>query len=693
MRMCDFKKLIVMSFFLIALTLVVQAASPKDAATVKDVALHSVGPSLEARITTTESAKFSYFELDSPHRLVVDFHGLKNGIGFTQKNVASAGVTRVRTSYFSTAERTATRIVFDLDNAVNYRVLDEGAGVVTIVFGDNAAAPRIESAAPSNLVAGPAVLVKPEGTTAVLSKGKLSSLSSVEVAGLQDPATLPSPVILQPALAPADPVTAPAPADPVTVTPQAPVPAPQAPAAVGAPQTPSAGTQLSPQITTAAEPASPVLTAPPEPQNFNGEIIDLDLKQAEIGDFFRLIGEISGLNIVVDQNVTGSVTILLRDVPWDQALDIVLRNSNLGGVLQGNVLRIATKPTLQNEETQRRAARDAAANSVPPISRTYVLNYTKPAEVSATLLASGVLSSRGRVATAAQRNAIIVTDAPEQFEGIEKMKAFIDVPSQQVEIEARLLSANKSFSREFGTQLALLVGANSGNVLTGGVGESSPFNRTPPPRVTVGGGSGLPLLTNLPAAATSGVAFLMQPGSNVLLDAIITAAEAHGTARLLSQPKVTTENNKKAEISQGTKIPVQTNVNNTITTTFLNFALKLDVTPQITDDGTVLLDISIENSQPDFARTVNGVPSVASQEARTQAWVPDGSTMMIGGIFVDTDSLNVRQVPGLGSLPIIGHLFKNTQTIKSQAELFFFITPRIRKPDAVVTAAPGAPAQ
>jgi len=398
---------------------------------------------------------------------------------------------------------------------------------------------------------------------------------------------------------------------------------------------------------------------------------------------------VSGLNVVVDQNVTGTVTVLLTDVPWDEALDIVLRNYNLGGILEGtNVLRIATRATLQQEEAQRKAARDAIAAAVPPRSQTYVLDYAKASEVSATLLASGVLSPRGRITPEPRRNALIVSDMAEQFEGIEKLINFIDTPSQQVEIEARLVAANKSFSREFGSQIGLLVGANTGNMLTGGSGVASPFTRTPPPRVTVEGTDALPLLTNLPAAATSGAAFLLQPGADILLDAIITAAEARGTARLLSQPKVTTENNKKAEISQGTKIAVQTNVNNTITTTFLTFALRLDVTPQITEDGTILMQIDIENSQPDFARTVNGIPSISTQQAKTQTWVPDGNTMMVGGIFVDTDSLNVRQVPGLGSIPIIGHLFKNTQTIKSQAELFFFITPRIKKPDAVATTAP-----
>ena len=668
MRLSDLRKFMVMFALVVALTFVVQAASPKDAF-VQDVALSSAGRFLEARITASESARFTYFELDGPHRLVVDFHGLKNNIAFTQKNIESAGVTRVRTSYFTAPDRTATRIVFDLDKTVDYRVIDDGAGVVRVVF-DGPEAGTIQ--VPSNLIAGPPVFPKPE-EAAVVPKIRLESQApEVQVAGLPQAGVFLSP----------PPAAAAATARPVpgaqAVPPQA-VP-PTAPPV-------QAPTQLSTRISISPETQAPSVTGPAEPQVFNGEPIDLDLKQADFGDFFKLIGEISGLNVVVDQNVNGNVTVLLKDVPWDQALDIVLRNANLAGILEGrNVLRIATRATLQAEDAQRRAARDAAVSAIPAVSRTYVLNYTKAQDVAATLLASGVLSPRGRVATELRRNAIIVTDVQDQFDAIEKMKDFIDTPAQQVEIEARLLSANKSFSREFGTQLGLLVGANTGNIVTGGTGELSPFTRpglrNPP------GGSSLPLVTNLAAAATSGVGFLLQPGGNVLLDAIITAAEASGNARLLSQPKITTENNIKAAIEQGTKIPVQTNVNNTITTTFLTFALRLDVTPQISDDGTVLMIVDIENSQPDFARTVNGVPAISTQHAQTQTRVPDGNTMMIGGIFVDTDSLNVRQVPGLGSIPLIGHLFKNTQTIKSQAELFFFITPRIKKQDAVATTAP-----
>jgi len=668
MRVCDLRKLMITVVLVAVLTLVVQAGSPKLDATVRDVAINSVGQSVEARITATESARFTYFELDGPRRLVVDFHGLKNTIGFSEKNVKAAGVDRIRTSYFSTPDRTATRIVFDLDRGVNYRIVDEGSGVVRVVFGDEPSVmPPLKVVPPAvELVAGLKGVSTQETPVAALPRIRLESLSP----GLQ--------LAIEPPVGPA-----------VAAPPAAVIPVVRQQTQAPAGTTPAPGAQVSPRIAIAQGQVAPAVTGPPVQQTFNGEIIDLDLKQADIGDFFRLIGEISGLNVIVDQNVTGTVTVTLHDVPWDQALDIVLRNYNLGGILEnGNVLRIATRATLQAEDAQRKAARDAIANAVPPVSHTYILSYAKASDVASTLLASGVLSPRGRVATEGRRNAIIVTDVQEQFEGIERMKNFIDVPSQQVEIEARLIAANKSYSREFGSQIAFLVGQTSKNAITGGAGEPSPFEMTPAPRVTSQGTSALPLAVNLPAAATSGVAFLLEPSANVLLDAIITAAEARGTARLLSQPKIMTENNRPAEIEQGTKIPVQTNVNNTITTTFLTFALKLSVTPQITEDGTILMAVDIENSQPDFARTVNGVPSVSTQRARTQTWVPDGNTMMIGGIFVDTDSLNIRQVPGLGSIPLIGHLFKNTQTIKSQAELFFFITPRIKKPDAVATATP-----
>src|SRR5262249_36452027 len=217
--------------------------------------------------------------------------------------------------------------------------------------------------------------------------------------------------------------------------------------------------------------------------------------------------------------------------------------------------------------------------------------------------------------------------------------------------------------------------------------QPSPFNRTPQPRAA--NGQGLPLVSNFPAAASSGLSFLIQPGGDIILDEIISAAEARGTAKLISRPKVVTQDNVAATIEQSTQIPVQTNVNNTITVQFQRFGLNLNVIPQITEAGTILMNVTITNQQPDFARAVNGIPSVASQQATTQVLVPDGGTAMIGGILVDTDTINIRQVPGLGSIPIIGYLFKETNTAKSTAELIFFITPRIKALDAITVLAPG----
>jgi type IV pilus assembly protein PilQ len=436
----------------------------------------------------------------------------------------------------------------------------------------------------------------------------------------------------------------------------------------------------------APPPTGNTLTLPPETQEYTGELVTFDFVNMDMRDFFRLIGDLSGLNIVLDPNVSGTLTIRLVDIPWDQALDIVLRNYQLRGQLQGNVLRILTNATLQAEENARVTLRQAQELAAELVTRTYILNYTQAATVAGTL--RPLLSARASIIQDARRNALIVSDIPAQFDRVEQMVRFLDTPAQQVEIEARLLSANKSFSRDLGNQLGFLFGNRSGNVVTGAAG-SSPFAQNPPPRVQ-SGGSGTPLISNFPAGATSGIAFLLQPGGDILLDEIITAAEARGTAKLISRPKVTTQNNLAATVSQGTQIPVQTNVNNTISVQFLTFALSLQVTPQITEAGTILLTVAINNSQPDFARAVNGIPSVATQQATTQVLIPDGATAVIAGILVDSDSLNVRQVPGLGSIPVIGHLFKNTQTLKSTTELLFFITPRIKDPAAVDVLDPGA---
>jgi type IV pilus assembly protein PilQ len=662
----DSRKFLSVGVLLLISTLAVNGANSRDAVIVKDVSVKDNGDFLEVKITATDDPKFTYFELREPHRLVVDFHGIQNAIRFKEKLVDAAGVGRVRTSFFSDKNRFATRVVFDLTRDVPYRVIDDGGGIVRVLFGETVRAPQ-------NQTAGPVVV--PE-----LNENAARSVSpALKLASILPQTTAPAQETTE--LAPN--TTVPVTINAVNEPPSAPVSAPLTAAAGSAGP---ANTRQQTQITIVppSPPQVPATAPTPTPQ-YTGEIISLDLKDYDVKDFFRLISEISGLNVVLDPNVNGTVTLKLTDIPWDQALDVVLKNYQLGGQLQGNVLRIATNGTLQSEQTALKALRDAQDLAVPLTTRTFTLNYTKADSVSAIL--RGLLSPRGTIIQDVRRNALIISDIPSQFVNLENMVRFVDTPAKQVEIEARLLQANKSFSRDIGNQIGLLIGANSGNVLTGLPNNVSPFSRTPPPRATTG--SGLPLISNFPAAATAGLSFLIQPGGDILLDEIIGAAEARGTAKLISRPRVTTQNNVAATIQQGTQIPVQTNVNNTITVTFQSFALQLTVTPQITEAGTILLQVNITNSQPDFARAVNGIPSVANQAATTQVLIPDGGTAVIGGILVDTDSVNVRQVPGLGNLPVIGYLFKETNTVKSTAELIFFITPRIKPLDAISVLAPG----
>jgi type IV pilus assembly protein PilQ len=670
--------------FLLAFTLVVQAvgpaSGPKDTDVVnavKDVSFMPAGNSMEARITTTGPARFTYFELAGPRRLVVDFHDLQNGVAFKEKQVSSAGVERVRTGVFQDKDRNVTRIVFELTSDAQYQIVDDKSEMVRVVFGHPAAivppvsplhsepaartAPAavvVETQAPVNLVAGPvsvpevkqtqkAVPALPRFNPQTVTLTAEDSKSPQMVSGLMLASALPAPGQSQ-----------------INVGPQ-------------------------------ATPGGALSTAPQGAQ-YTGEIVSFDVRDLDLRDFFRLISETSGLNVTTDQNVSGTLPVFrLTDVPWDQALDIVLKQNQLRGELQGNVLRIATAATLQSEDTARKAALDAKDAISPLETHTYILNYTKAAVVQTTLTqgTASVVSKRGDISKDDRKNALIITDIPGQFAKIDQIIKFLDTPADQVEIEGRLLSANKSFSRDLGSQLGLLFGARTGNILTGASGANSPFVVTNGAQPRVQTGTGIPLLSNLPAAATSGLAFLIQPGGDVLLDAIVTAAEASGRAKLLSSPRITTQNNQAATVSQGTQIPVQTNVNNTVTTSFIDFSLNLTVTPQITAAGTILLTVALENSVPDFARSVSGIPSVASQKAKTQVLIPDGGTAVIGGIYVDTDTNNVRQVPGFGSIPILGYLFKETVVSKSTSELIFFVTPKVKSLDQIIAAVPDVKAE
>jgi type IV pilus assembly protein PilQ len=403
----------------------------------------------------------------------------------------------------------------------------------------------------------------------------------------------------------------------------------------------------------------------------------------DLKDFFRLIHEISGLNVVLDPNVRGTVTLVLDDVPWDQALDIVLRNNQLDKQIEGNVLRIATRATVKQEAEAQRDLAKAQAEAVDQITTTRTLSYAKAAGMRDTL--KRFLSSRGEILSDDRSNTLIIRDIPSVIPDLDNLIKQLDRRGQQVEIEARVVAASRDFSREIGTQFGFATTSTGGRTVFGGLVGNTAFNSPiergsglPTPPLVASGTNSIPLNTNLGAVAPTSGASFAHASPNLALDFIISAAESKGVGKLLSKPKVITQNNEKAMVKQGTKIPVQTVINNTITVQFVDAVLKLEVTPQISADGTIYMDVVVENTAIDTGTPrVGGIPALTTQSAETKVLINDGGTVVIGGVIISTQATDIRQVPLFGSIPIIGHLFKHTTTRTKSQELLFFITPRI----------------
>ena len=423
---------------------------------------------------------------------------------------------------------------------------------------------------------------------------------------------------------------------------------------------------------------------------YTGEPISVNLKDVDLRDFFRLIHEISGLNVVLDPAVKGSLTIVLDEVPWDQALDIVLQNNGLDKQLNGNVLRIATRATLKSEAETQRDLVKAQAEAVDPVTVTRVLSYAKAATLKETL--KKFLSPRGDILSDDRSNTLIIRDIPSVIPTIDNLRAQLDRKSQQVEIEARVVSASRSFAQDIGSQLAFAT--STGNNVFGGndaVGASPIFRPFLPgvstspalidgqlPTSTNVTGVQMPLVTNLGAGTpTSGMSYVFT-SANFALDYMISAAESKGVGKLLSKPKVITQNNERATVKQGTKIPIQTTINNTISVQYIDAVLKLEVTPQITAEGTIFMDVVVENTQIDAGiPRIQGVPALDTQAAETKVTVADGGTVVIGGVIISSQRVDISEVPLVGTLPIIGNLFRRRNITTSSQELLFFLTPRI----------------
>jgi type IV pilus assembly protein PilQ len=594
--------------------------------------------------------------MQNPERLVLDFTGARLATQKTTVPGVSAPVRGVRLGQYRSD---VARIVIDLTSAAPYQILREGPAVV-VAF-DLQPEPPVDSSVTTTTVSNRAhrSLQYSDSTPHVVRAVAKVPYRAPRFA-LPGELTQPSVVLASYSGKRDEPVR--------------PIAAQEA-AAHATAQAGDAAATVAPQ--TAAVPS-----------RYSGEPISVNLKDVDLRDFFRLIHEISGLNVVLDPNVKGTLTIVLDEVPWDQALDIVLQNNGLEKQLHGNVLRIATLDTIKKEAETARDVRKAENDAQEMTTVTRVLNYAKAETLAPTL--KKFLTGRGDILFDVRSNQLIIHDIPSVIPSIDNLLRQLDRKSQQVEIEARVVAATRAFAQDIGTELGFAATTTSGRSFYSGSpavgGSGVTTTGVPSSPVSVGSGqttgngisSGIPLNVNLGAAApTSGFGFSNR-SPNFALDFFITAAESKGVGKLLSKPRIVTQNNEKATVKQGVKIPIQTTINNTISVQYVDAVLQLIVTPQITADGTVFMDVVVENTQIDQGiPRIQGVPALDTESAESKVTVADGATIVVGGVIVTSSQVNITQVPILGSLPLIGNLFKRNATSVNSSELLFFLTPRI----------------
>jgi type IV pilus assembly protein PilQ len=454
-----------------------------------------------------------------------------------------------------------------------------------------------------------------------------------------------------------------------------------------------------PPVHAALGPAEPLGEPPPQPDvtrgrrvanKWRGERIDIELQDAPIKDVLLLFSDIGKVNIVAGEGVDGNVTMKLNSVPWDQALDIILRSQELGSVREGNVIRVATLEDLEEERRQAIERANARVQLKPLETRLVPISYATADEMIPKV--QSVLSPRGSVTPDTRTNQLIVMDVAENIALAENLVSALDTQTPQVLIEARIVEARTNFTRELGIQW--------GFDFTASPATGNPTGLLFPNSVGVGGGAtGQPQDTRgliLPAAAANpnyavdlpapvgtgaGGAIGFSFGSisgNLNTNLRLSAAETTGEVRIISAPKIITLDNSEAQIEQGVQIPISQVSAQGVNTRFVNATLSLQVTPHVTNEGAVLLDVQVQKNEADFINTgARGDPTILTKQARSRMLVNDSDTAVIGGIYTRNKAVNYAKVPWLGDIPIIGWFFKTKAEADTRSEVLIFLTPKI----------------
>jgi type IV pilus assembly protein PilQ len=465
---------------------------------------------------------------------------------------------------------------------------------------------------------------------------------------------------------------------------------------------------------------------------FVGEPINLNVVNADIRDILNYITEQYGVNFVIDASVGAvPVTVNVQDVPWNVALEAILKANRLGIETSGNILRVATTDVLAKESETQKVINDSRLDASPLVTEFIRLNYARASGTLAQAagstgafsggatnlsfsggaggdatggsgdqgllpIISRRLSRRGSIEVDGRSNTLIVTDVKENIEAIRQLTAILDQPEPQVEIETRIVIAQHNFSRDLGAQLS----AGVVNLGRGGLANVSTLpgeaSSGPNPFGVPGGltGTNAPLNSLRATAASTIIGLTTGLFGTAQISALISLAETRGEAKTVATPRVTALNNRPAQIESGSQIPVQTTQaasgTAVVTTTFVSVPLRLSITPQITDAGTVILRVTIENNTINQGIAVGGVPGIDTQRMQTEVLVPDGGTTVMGGVLADTEGETRNRTPGLASIPVVGNLFKRKLVTRQNSEILFFITPHIYRPDYQGRPTPGA---
>ena len=652
---------------------------------------------------------------DRPRRLVLDFPNVTSTAP-TQTAIDSPFVTRVRVA-LNSHQPLVTRVVMEIAGTTSYRVERSGESGrdLAVVF---------EQARPTNTVTLPppdpssppvepepvmtleqamanvAAITKPEAvgepvdpmlalkTAAAVERAE----SSAAVERERSASTTPVRPSAPPPPRPAAPTPTPTPASAPARQPQAVAPTPQA---TPLPARPLQAPTL--QARAQSAPAQPPPVVPPatiagrtasrsgdQPRQYTGDPISLDLDGVDLRAVLRTFASVSGLNMVIDPDVQGTVDIVLTDVPWDQALDVILRGNQLDYSVDGTIVRVSRIATLEGENRAKQSAAQALAERQAQAGglsfETFPLSYAKAVDMVPLLKGSLRLSKHGQVQFDARTNTLIIADLPDQFPAIRELLTTLDRAEPQVEIEARIITTTRDFARAIGVQWGLngRMTPELGNTTNLAFPNSGTLNG----RLGPGGTAiNLPADPNTPGAiGTSAIGLALGSVNGAFnLDVALSALERSGKGRVLSTPRVTTQNNVEAEIKQGVQLPIVTPGTPTTpaTTEYKDAALTLTVTPQITAANTVIMQILVDNSSQGIP--VQGGITIDTQSARTKVQVSDGATTILGGIFISRDSSTLDRTPGIYRLPLLGWLFRRDTKSDESRELLIFITPRILK--------------